>query len=305
MKKLIQTYFTFSKKELNGILILFLLLTLILLVPVCYRLLDEPERFDLRPFRREIASFRASAVERKRNYPAFRETVEEKLTKAVYFDFDPNTVSLSGLAKLGFSSKQVKIIDNYRTKKGRFYKTEDLKKIYSITELQYKGLEPYIKIERASASVYKDRQLPVKANFASSRRVALNVELNTADSTLLDELRGIGPAFASRIIRYRARLGGFYSKEQLKEVYGMDSTRYSQVENQVFVDPLAVRQVKVNLVTFEELKAHPYLNFRQINAIIQYRKQHGNFASLDDLRKVLVLNDEIIRKIGPYLSFDP
>src|SRR3569833_3197280 len=64
------------------------------------------------------------------------------------------------------------------------------------------------------------------------KKAASNVviELNSADSAKLTELKGIGPSFARRIINYRNRLGGFINKEQLKEVYGMDDDRYAEMQ---------------------------------------------------------------------------
>ena len=85
----------------------------------------------------------------------------------------------------------------------------------------------------------------------------------------------------------------------------MDSLRYGQLEKQIVVDASSIKKLPINAATFDELRHHPYLTFKQINALIQYRKQHGFYASADDLRKVLLLNEEIIRKIEPYLSFDP
>lgn len=302
MKKEFTSYFTFSKKELNGILILFLIITLILLFPFCYRYFDEPETYDLSQFQKEIALFKSSATERNSNYKSLREKIEARELKPDYFEFDPNTTSASGWQKLGLSSRQIKVLSNYLSKGGKFYRKEDLKKIYSITETQYEGLEPYINIKLTKPHTFKDRKLP-ENNVKSFKREILVVELNTADSTMLDQLRGIGPAFASRIIRFRNRLGGFYNKEQLKDVYGMDSIRYAQIENQIIVDASSIKRLNVNVATFEELRNHPYLSFKQINALIQYRKQHGNYSSAGDLKKVLIMNEEIIRKIGPYLSF--
>lgn len=302
MKKEFTSYFTFSKKELNGILILFLIITLILLFPFCYRYFDEPETYDLSQFQREIALFKSSATERNSNYKSLREKIEVSESKPDYFEFDPNNTSTSGWHKLGLSARQIKVINNYLSKGGKFYRKEDLKKIYSITEIQYKGLEPYIKIELTKPHTFRERKLP-ENNVKSFKREILVVELNAADSVMLDQLRGIGPAFASRIVRFRSRLGGFYDKVQLKEVYGMDSLRYAQIENQITVDPSAIKTLNVNVASFEELRNHPYLSFKQINALIQYRKQHGNYSSASDLKKVLIMNEEIIRKIGPYLSF--
>ncbi|MES3018644.1 MAG: helix-hairpin-helix domain-containing protein [Bacteroidota bacterium] len=303
MKKHLTTYFSFSKKELNGILVLCIVIVLTLAFPVCYRYFDEPQKYDLTQFQEEIALFEASKTDRT-YYTTLKYKVEESELEPEYFEFDPNSASVIEWQKLGLSARQVTIVRNYVSKGGKFFRKEDLKKIYSISAKQYKGLEPYIRIAQPERRYYSNRKLPVVNGSHPKKDIAV-VELNGADSIMLDQLRGIGPAFASRTIRFRERLGGFYDKEQLREIYGMDSVRYSMIESQISVDALSIKKINVNRATFEDLRRHPYLNFKQINALIQYRKQHGNYSSPEDLKKVLILNEEIIRKIGPYLSFDP
>lgn len=129
------------------------------------------------------------------------------------------------------------------------------------------------------------------------------IELNTADSARLTALRGIGPVFAKRIIGYRNRLGGFYSKEQLKEVFGLDSEKYAALQVQVSVDASRIKKIKINQADFAALSHFPYLSFKQMNAIIQFREQHGNYESLRDMSNIAILNNEILRKIEPYLTF--
>lgn len=306
MIKQLISYFSFSKKELNGILVLLFFVSLILALPFCYRIFDEPEQYNLTQFQQEIATFRASQVSRKKNYPSFRDQIEDRILDPVYFNFDPNTAFPSDWQKLGLSQKQIKVVRNYLSKGGKFYKKEDLRKIYSISEKQYTSLEPYIQIKLDKPSTTSERKNQENRDYSRKiEKTILVLELNIADSAMLDQLRGIGPAFASRIIRFRDRLGGFYRKEQLMEVYGMDSLRYAQLEKQIVVEASSIKKLHINTAKFEDLRQHPYLNFKQINAIIQFRKQHGTYASADDLKKVLILNEEIIRKIEPYLSFDP
>jgi competence protein ComEA len=297
----IRSFFGFSKKELNGIFLLFLLILLILASPWFYLKLMKEEVYDFDKFKLELAEFKASEIKN------FNKKNKIQVIKATYFQFDPNSIGDKEWQRLGLSVKQIKVVRNYVSKGGKFYKKEDLKRIYSIPEAQYTLLEPYIHIVSTNSQSKfvkdsKDIKFIKSANSKDRVQVSL-VELNSADSLVLLTLRGIGPAFASRIIRFRDRLGGFYKLEQLREVYGIDSVKFSQLEGQISLNTELVRKIDLNTANFEQLKKHPYLTYKQMNAIIQYRSQHGNFDSIDGLRKVAILNEEIIRKIEPYFKF--
>jgi competence ComEA-like helix-hairpin-helix protein len=129
------------------------------------------------------------------------------------------------------------------------------------------------------------------------------IELNTADSAKLTELTGIGPSFARRIISYRDRLGGFIRKEQLKEVFGLDSEKYAGMKAQVSVNASQIKKIPINTVTFEQLGRFPYLSYKQMNAIIQFREQHGEYESLSDLKNIAIMDDATLEKIKPYITF--
>jgi len=155
------------------------------------------------------------------------------------------------------------------------------------------------KAKKSQADDYAD-----KASITYKKAAAgAVIELNTADSAKLTGLHGIGPSFAMRIIRYRDRLGGFYRKEQLKEVFGLDSVTYAGLQAQVKVDPSYIKKIPVNKVSFDGLSRFPYLNYKQMNAIINFREQHGDYESLDDMKNIAILNEGILRKIGPYIVF--
>jgi len=157
-------------------------------------------------------------------------------------------------------------------------------------------------LKQAKKSPDNDRPATATAFYKKAAADEV-IELNTADSARLTELPGIGPSFARRIVVYRNRLGGFIRKEQLKEVFGMDDDRYTSLASQVAVDASHINKIHINTVDFDGLSHFPYLTFKQMNAIIQFREQHGEYASLDDMRNIAILNDEILRKIGPYIDF--
>ena len=293
----LQSFFNFSKKELNGILLLLFLILIVLASPWVYRKLNRDQVYDLKEFKLEAANFKSAEI--KISYS--NNIIDAK--KVEYFEFDPNSIGEKEWQRLGFSIKQIRVIRNYISKGGKFYKKEDLKRIYSIPEAQYSLVEPFIRIAATYAhkKFVKDER-PVKSANPNDRVQISLIELNSADSLVLLTVRGIGPAFASRIIRFRDRLGGFYKLEQLKEIYGIDSLKFSQLKGQFSLNAGLIQKIDLKTAGFDQFKKHPYLTYKQMNAIIQYRRQHGNFNSIEDLQKVAILNEEIIRKIEPYFQ---
>lgn len=293
----LQSFFNFSKKELNGILLLLFLILMVLASPWVYRKLNRDQVYDLKEFKLEAANFKSAEI--KISY--WNNIIDAK--KVEYFEFDPNSIGEKEWQRLGFSIKQIRVIRNYISKGGKFYKKEDLKRIYSIPEAQYSLVEPFIRIAAtyAQKKFVKDER-PVKSANPNDRVQISLIELNSADSLVLLTVRGIGPAFASRIIRFRDRLGGFYKLEQLKEIYGIDSLKFSQLKGQFSLNAGLIQKIDLKTAGFDQFKKHPYLTYKQMNAIIQYRRQHGNFNSIEDLQKVAILNEEIIRKIEPYFQ---
>lgn len=305
MNKNVKDAFSFSKKELNGLLVFAVLLVLMALAPVIYSFFVPPQVYDHAAFEKEINAFMASATKKENDKfrPFLRDELENREMSGELFSFNPNNLSVTDWQRLGLSAKQIKVIKNFESKGGRFYRKEDLKKIYSIRGSDYERLEPFIAIPEKKNG-YKSRYEKNTYKKPDAKLAAV-VNLNSADSAQLESLNGIGPAFAARIIKYRNRLGGFCRKEQLKEVYGIDSVVYQKLVNRIVVYPDAVKQISINTATFDELRRHPYLTYKQMNAIIQYRKQHGSYKDLDGLRPIAILNETILNKLAPYLSFDP
>lgn len=302
VNKPIKSFFSFTKKELNGLLIFCSLLVIIVYLPSIVSLFADKEEFKFKEFKDEIAAFRASQNEGSReSFLQVKDEIEDKELAPEYFEFNPNGLKASEWRRLGLSEKQIKVIKNYESKGGKFYRKEDLKKIYSVSEVDYARLEPFIRIPE-KRTLHDSKKT---SSFSPpAQRKKLIIELNSADSITLEHLPGIGPTFASRILKYRTRLGGFYNKEQLKEVYGLDSVKYRDLENRVEIDPTHIAKININTASFEDLKRHPYLSYKQMNAIIKFRNQHGKYNNINDLRKVAIINGDILRKIEPYLNFN-
>lgn len=133
----------------------------------------------------------------------------------------------------------------------------------------------------------------------------LMVELNSADTFDLQQLRGIGPGFARRIVSYRERLGGYYDKRQVLEVFGMDTARYRLIEKNLVVNPDSVHPILLNVVTFKELLRHPYFPFATTKNIMIYRQKNKSFKSLEELKNIGGVTDSIYRRMVVYLRLGP
>ena len=144
-------------------------------------------------------------------------------------------------------------------------------------------------------------------NYASKyphkfKKPDVKIDINIADSITLTKIRGIGKKLSARIIRYRDILGGFIHKEQLKEIYGIDSARYVNINNQVFIGDTSLKRININTATSQDLYTHPYINYNVANAIINYRKQHGDFSEIRKIKELYNINEETFSRIKKYLS---
>ncbi|MCZ4222013.1 ComEA family DNA-binding protein [Pedobacter rhodius] len=299
MRIWLSKYFGFSKGEFNGLMLLILIIAFLKFLPLIYNYYRPIEKDDPNL----LASIQNIKFTDEQSYLYTRDKIESSNHKPIskLFKFDPNTIDAEGWQTLGLSLKQAQSILNYRNKGGKFYKVEDLQKMYTIAPEMYKKLLPYVEIENQhQVFAKKDFQYEKKEY---TKKASVIVEINQADSAGLDEIKGIGPAFATRILKYRTRLGGFYKKEQLMEVYGLDSVKYAEIKDQISVDPSEIKIININSADFNALKTFPYLSYKQINAILQYRKQHGKYANVNDLKKVAILTPQVIDKVLPYLSF--
>lgn len=227
--------------------------------------------------------------------------------KGELFYFDPNTLSAEGWKKLGLREKTIGIIQNYLNKGGHFYKPADLQKIYGLFPNEFERIEPYIRIEnteRQNSLAYKQSN----ENFSSDNAPSLpktsrykNVDINSADTSSLISLPGIGSKLATRIVSFRDKLGGFYSIDQIKETYGLPDSSFQKVKQYLSISNASVKKININTATKDEMKMHPYIKWNLANAIVEYRNQHGEYKTVEDIKKIMAVTDDVYNKIAPYL----
>ncbi|GAB2705678.1 hypothetical protein GCM10027037_34490 [Mucilaginibacter koreensis] len=284
IKSQFKNYFSITKSQWNGMVVLVVLIAITIAAPYLYKWQHTEEVIDEKQYQQAIAqlnNFKHGKIDDDLDD-------EDNNTAPPPFHFNPNHLSAAQWEKLGLTSHQITAIQHYEAKGGTFRTKQDVKKMYALSADDYARLGPYI-------------QLPDSAAGAANKPLTI-LDLNTTDSAQLVKIRGIGPAFAMRILHYRERLGGFHRKDQLKEVFGIDDGMYKEIKNQFMLKNRRIKKLNVNTVTFDDLKNNPYLNFKQANAIVMYRKEHGNYDSVDELKNIAILDAGILRKLAPYLT---
>ncbi|MCB9225293.1 MAG: helix-hairpin-helix domain-containing protein [Crocinitomicaceae bacterium] len=283
-----KAYFKVSRKQRIGIISLScIIIFLVMILNVnYYRELPDPTIFDAS----EISFVDLeNEIEDKANYPDDKvQSMSSNNSTYQLFDFNPNTLDQKGWEKLGFSAKQSVAIINYRSKYGPFKRKDDLKNIYVITSEKYTELEPYIIIEEGDL-----------IQQASN----LNIDVNRADQEELETIKGIGPAFASRTIKFRESLGGFVSTDQFNEIYGITPEAVQALSDNVLLDQDAVRKININSDTKEIIKKHPYMkDWAVVTAIIDERDK-GKLTNLEFLIDKGLKDREEVDKLLPYIIF--
>lgn len=223
-------------------------------------------RYEKRPGKHPEAAEKLAAAYTPRTYESFR--------------FNPNTVTVSDLCRLGFSLKQANSIDNYRKKGGRFKRKQDFAKSFVVADSVYRRLEKYIDI-------------PL-------------LDLNAADSAAFDELPGIGGYFAAKMVEYRGRLGGYSCPEQLLDIYHFDAEKLSKIRDLVEVK---TRPEPFRLWTLpaDSLKLHPYIKtWQTAKSIVLYRENNPRAElTVDGLVRAGILDKDTGAKLSRCLIESP
>jgi len=219
------------------------------------------------------------------------------------FYFDPNKLDLNGWMQLGIREKTALTIQKYISKGGKFRKKEDLQKIWGLHADDYERIAPYVRIpeqQEFASSYYKTdtNDHPVYKKYTSSIAI---IDINLADTTAFIALPGIGSKLASRIISFREKLGGFYSIDQVGETYGLQDSTFQKIKKWLKLDNSLLKKININKATVEELRSHPYIRWNLANAIINYRKEHGDFKSIEELKNIMIVTDEVYEKVKNYL----
>lgn len=317
LKEQAKDLFALHRGERRGTAALVLLLVALFAAVAYQQWLRPPPQHDMSALRAEMQAWLAQRDSLSSTADSAARPAPEP------FPFDPNTIGPEEWRRLGLSARQAEAIGRFRQRGGRFRTKADVGRLYTISDAQYERLKPWILLPDSAvraAAREPSRAKPEPRAFAPTdaaaatpapqpapaRAAPRKLEVNTADTSALIALPGIGPAFARGIVKYRELLGGYHSLDQLAEVHVLRDKpdAVARLKELLVADTLAIRRIRLNACTVEELAAHPYARWRIAKPVIAYRQQHGPFRGIDDLRALPVLDAEALRKLAPYLSFE-
>ena len=299
-------FFYFSLSERRAIYVLLVLIA-VLVVAIVWTPAPEVQSVNV------VAEADSLVLSRKYNEERKSFTKKERIQEEVSIvltPFDPNLADSIEFLRLGLPSYVIKNVIKYRQKGGRFSTPESFARIYGLTEAKFKELQPYIYI---SEEFIKKPNRKKSAQERSKREERVDslqkpfkypegtlVDVNTADTTELKKIPGIGSGIARRIVAYRNRLGGFYTLDQLNEVEFVtaDLLKWFKLEGD------SVRKLPINRVGLDKLRAHPYINFYQAKVIVEYRRKKGEIKSLSQLALYEEFTEKDFKRLSAYISFD-
>ncbi len=306
----IKNFFEFSKSEFKGILVLMTVLFMIIFTNIVISNISKNQEISDSRFKREVSDFElrqrilSDSIASSRQKWDLHERDEVSffgIDKSVMrnelnpFPFNPNNLSVELWQKIGLTDKQIKSIKKFEAKGGKFKTKEDFKKMYAISAEEYSILEPFITIPADTNHKY----FPKKVKFANQ-----TIELNSADSIDLQKIPGIGVGLSRRIVNQRAKLGGFYSLNQLEEIYGIDSARFAKITPYLVVNAAKIEKININTADIKTLVKHPYLDLYMAKSIVIYRKKIVHYTSISQIKQAALIYDELYEKLAPYLSVE-
>lgn len=303
LKKWLRENFGYSKKEINGTFVLVILISAGFLATYAvdyylYASSSPDHKSDLELLRKWAAELEwkekapvadvPSDTERKAGGPG-----DIKLKPK---PFDPNRVTKQELLQMNLPGYLASNWTKYLKSGGTLKKKTDLLKLYGMDSAIFGELEAYITLPDPAPA-----KVDVTGLVASPHALR---DINLATAEELQAVRGIGPAYSSRIIKYRDMLGGFSSKGQLTEVYGLKREVAQAVWEKFSLDSASCcTRTSLNQIDADSLRKHPYLSWNQANAIVAYRRQHGPFGGWHDLEEIKIIPDSLVRKLKPYFDF--
>lgn len=310
-KEQIRDFFTLNRGEQRAIIIVLLLAILVAFINVLIPYFSDTSEADDPDFMKRVEAFKSGRqdyydslrIEELQNRGELDLTLARQKLKP--FPFDPNAMKKEDWEKMGLTEKQIRNIENYKAKGGQFTSREGFKKLYTLSDAEFEILEPYIVIEVSKDETRPNRtkkNKPAPSTIAAENPKQNLTELNAADSAELVDQLNLPGWLAKNMLNYRKNLGGFVDLNQLAEVYGFDTARFSSKRQYVTIDTSLVEKMNINTCSFKQLVGHPYISYELTRQIMDKRLENGDLNSIRFLLDDELVTDSLFVKLRPYLT---
>ncbi|MBS1591419.1 MAG: helix-hairpin-helix domain-containing protein [Bacteroidetes bacterium] len=298
MKNFVKDYFTFSRKERTALIILILLISIFIVLPYVISFKKNA------PLINENLQQQVTQLLVKDSLPNNNLTTNEisnekpftENTAYEMFEFNPNTINEEGWKKLGLKDKTIKTILNYRSKGGKFKTPEDIRKIWGLKKEDADRIIPYAKIESKTNNILNTKEGAIKST--------VKIDINIATPQEWFTIPNMDRSLAYKIIKYKEKLGGFLTIQQVKETYGLTDSLFKTIEPYLILQTTNIKKININTADDYTLSNHPYINKDVAKAIIIYRTQHGAYTKINDIKKIVFIKEDLYNKIAPYLAVE-
>ncbi|MBK9272028.1 MAG: helix-hairpin-helix domain-containing protein [Saprospiraceae bacterium] len=286
-----------SKKERTGMFILVALMGLFVLGPYLWKpkLLIQDSTLKESTITLPKTTDHTSKI----NYSTHKIKNMKNTTKITLKNFDPNQLDEKTAREIGLPSQVFRNLDRYLKKGGRIKSKEQLKKIYGMNDDLYQRLEEFIVLPPITASSSN----PQKVKNESNPNVEMLISINASDASHWDQLPAIGEKLSKRIVKFRDALGGFYSTEQVCEVYGITDSVCTAILPKLILES-EPKRILLNQSDQDELETHPYIHKKQAEFIIKYRRNHEKIKDMEELKSTGFFEEAWIDKMKHYFAFE-
>lgn len=253
-----KVYFLFSEKEQKGMLVLGCILL----------------------FSSLLSLFLPSKPNEEAN------TAPHSMEQFELFEFDPNTIDSSNALRLGIPAKQVRTLLNYRRKGGRFYKKEQLTKLYGLSPALAEKLVPFVRINESNKSKRFNNKYEVAIRGNTPNTWV--IDINEASEKEWLQKTNLSKPIVERIMRYKNYVGNFEKVQQIKKVYGVSETDYEILRSHLVIDKTRRTKLMANTMRFKDWQSLSLFTDKEIGAIIKTRKKNGGSIGW---REIVILCD--------------
>lgn len=244
----------------------------------------------------------------------------QPVRKVETFPFDPNTADSTTLLRLGLTPPMVRGIYKFRAMGYVYSYPEDFSHVPGMTKGMWARLSPMItiapefqpvepierprrvKLTKKADSIGETAGVAAETQVVAYQpklRLGQTIDVNTADTVQLKQVPGVGSYYAAQVVRYRERLGGFQSVEQVTEIKGFPA----EALDYLTVSEVALSKFSINKISRRALLSHPYLSVEQAQAVWEYRRNEGSLHSADDLLRLPAFRPSDVERLLPYLDF--